>query len=174
MDIYQAVAHFDEEVGLNLLIDSAFGDEGVDGAFPLGDSSEGTHQALAYNDYGIWFVTQSPRDAGTEDHIRYFPFDVVTSCTLRQGDGARRVYQNHDTSFGERMAEVLRATVLEMTIADAAFVFDGSDIISNVSKDGLYSEVLDDFFGIVHRCASYGVPVELVSMPAPVLAGISS
>lgn len=174
MDVYQAIAHFDEEVGLNLLIDSTFGDEGADGAFPLSDGIEGSKQALAYTDYGVWFITQAPRGSGTEDHIRYFPYDVVTSCTLRQAEGARRVFQDHDTSFPERMSEVLRATVLQMTIADAAFEFSGADIAQLLDNEAFYSEVLDSFFSLVHHCASYGVPVELVSMPARVLVGANS
>lgn len=174
MDVYQAVEHFDEEVGLNLLIDSTFGDEGADGAFPLSNGTEGSKQALAYTDYGVWFITQAPRGSGTEDHIRYFPFDVVTSCSLRQAEGARSVFQDHETSFPERMSEVLRATTLEMTIADAAFEFSGSEIAQLLRNEAFYAEVLDSFFALVHRCASYGVPVELVSSPSRILVGANS
>lgn len=171
MNVYQTVEHFREEVGLNLLIDSLFGEEGADGGFPLPDGSDGGRQALVYDEYGLWLLSQAPTDQGADDTVRYFPFDVVTSCTLRQGPGAREIYQDHETSYNERTGGVLRSTTLDLTIADAVFRFDGREIAGLVANESFYPEILGDFFDIVRHCAAFGVPVRLNSTSTPVLTG---
>jgi len=169
MNVYQAIEHFDEEVGLILLVDSMFGEEGAIGGFPLPDGGDGGRQALVYDEFGLWFINQPPQGEMSEDRIRYFPFDVVTSCLLRQAEGAHRAFEKHDTSYDERTSDVLRATTLDLEIADSAFHFDGAEIADRVGNESFYPEILGDLFDLIRRCAAYGVPVELRAASAPVL-----
>lgn len=173
MNVYQCVAHFAEEAGLHLLIDSLWGEEGADGGFPLPDAPDGGRQALVFDESGLWMLSQSSKGDGAEDHVRYFPFDVVTSCMLRQGPSA--VSDLGDSySFEERTGEILRATTLDLTIAESVFRFDGRSIAQRISNDSFFTEILDDFFDIVRCCATFGVPVELVSTGAPVMAATTA
>lgn len=171
MNVYQCVEHFDEEPGLHLLIDSLFGEQGADGGFPLPSGPDGNRQALLYDQYGLWILTQAPVGEGEEDHVRHFPYGVVTSCIIRQTEGVRKAYEDTHSSYYQRMAGVLRSTVLEVSISDSYFRFDGRLIASAVTNEGFFPEIVDDFFGIMRYCASYGVSVEAISTPAPALVG---
>lgn len=172
MNVYQAVEHLHEEVGLNVLIDSMFGEEGSLGAFPLPDGTDGRRQALLYDEYGLWFVVQSGANGDSTDAVRFFPFDAVTTCDLYLGAGAREVHQDQATSFGERSEAVLRSASLELTIAGTQLRFDGAEIAEKLDREGYFSEVLGDFFGIVRHCSEYGVPVQLSSEPVRELIGV--
>lgn len=171
MNVYQAVEHFDEEVGLNLLIDSMFGEEGAIGGFPLPPGTDGRQQALVYDEYGMWFITQSASNGGGEDAVRFFPFEAVTACDFYLGPGARETYRDQTTSFGERSEGVLRSTSLELIIAGTQFTFDGAAIAETLTRESYHAEVLGDLFAIVRHCSEYGVPVQLTSEPVRELAG---
>lgn len=172
MNVYQAVEHLHEEVGLNLLIDSMFGEEGSLGAFPLPDGNDGRKQALLFDEYGLWFVIQSGADGDSTDAVRFFPFEAVTTCDLYMGAGVREVYRDQTTSFGERSEAVLRSTSLDLTVAGTQLRFDGAEIAERLGRESYFSEVLGDLFGIVRHCSEYGVPVQLSSEPVRDLVGV--
>lgn len=162
MNVHETVEHFENDLGMKVLIDWLFRDEGVEGGFPIPAAADGGKQALLYDEFGLWMLHETPTLNGqAEDAMRFFSYDTVTACTLHQGREVSDAYEDHETTFEQRSGDVLRATTLEITIAGTPFSFRGDELALMLENEDDQPVVLGDLFGIVRYCVAFGVPVEL-------------